>query len=88
MKLAFSHYEDLISADCQVVVEIFLEWDGGDAILQVDDVLDSTGKVSLFQRNDVFWEDFAGRIAEAAENSESLRERAIAQWDDEREEAA
>lgn len=87
MKLAFAHYEDLVSADCQVVVDCSLKWDGGDATLIVDDVLDTTGKVSLFGQSSKFWQEFACRIAEAAENSEKLREEAIAQWDDEREAA-
>lgn len=83
MKIPFSCFFDLIAAEAQAVIDCGIEWDKGTPALRIDDVLDSTGKVSLFH----VWKDMAGTIAEAAENDDRLLARAVEQSLDEREAA-
>lgn len=76
MKLDYSHMLEMVSADAQVILDVAVEWDKGAPTLRVDDVLDSTGKVSLF-RADRLWCDMACAIIDAAEDDERLLERAV-----------
>jgi hypothetical protein len=73
MKLPFSISFDLIAAEAQAVIDCGIEWDKGTPTLRVDDVLDSTGKVSLFH----VWKDMACTIADFAESDERLLARAV-----------
>jgi hypothetical protein len=47
MKLDYSHFFDLISADAQVVIDCEVWWEKGTPSLVVNDVLEREGKVSL-----------------------------------------
>ena len=81
MKLAFSHMLEMVSADAQVVLDVAVEWEKGFPMLRVDDVLDSTGTASLFQRDEDrrFWIALAGMIADEAEKCPRLLARAVEQ---------
>lgn len=87
MKLGFTPSIGFI-LDFECVVDCSVEWENGYAKLCVDNVFDSTGKVSiLHSTGDKFWNEFGCRIAEEAEKCPRLLADAIAQWDDERDAA-
>jgi hypothetical protein len=80
MKLGFSHFFDLLSAEVQVTVDIDVEWENGFPHLVINDVLDSTGKVSFLGNKDKLMEDIGFRIASLAEDDERLLEKAVEQY--------
>jgi len=86
MKLGFTPSIGFI-LDFECVVDVGVEWESGNPKLRVDDVCDSSGDISLFRTDDKFWKEFAGRIADEAERSPKLLERAIERDLDEREAA-
>jgi len=89
MKIPFSYFVDAVGADVQAVIECSIEWERGDPKLNVDDVLDITGKASLlFDFEDEPYLTAIGyRIADAAEKCPVLLDRAKARDCDEREAA-
>jgi hypothetical protein len=87
MKLGFCPSIGFI-LDFECMVDVDVEWDLGTPHLVVNDVLESSGKVSLLHStDDKFWREFAMRIMDEAERSERLLARAVAQDNDEREAA-
>jgi hypothetical protein len=87
MKLGFCPSIGFI-LDFECMVDVDVEWDLGTPHLVVNDVFESSGKVSLFNStDDEFWLEFAHRIMDEAEDDERLLERAVAQDNDEREAA-
>lgn len=87
MKLGFSHMLEMVSADAQVVLDVTIDWERGNAVLQVHDVLDTSGKVSLIRLGGPFWTEFAGLIVDEAERCPRLLARAVEQDGYEREAA-
>ena len=70
--------------DFEAVVDVTLEWELGTPHLVIDNVLDSTGKVSLLHCDDKLMADIGFRIADLAEDDTKLLARAVAQDNDER----
>lgn len=87
MKLGYSHYFEFLSADVQVVVDCHVADISRNPRLVIDNVLDSTGKVSLLHCGDKFYADIGFRIADLAEDDARLLARAVEQDNDEREAA-
>jgi len=77
MKLGFCPSIGFI-LDFECVVECDVEFERGNPRLIVNDVLDSTGAVSILRAmdSDKFWREFALRIADEAERDELLIARA------------
>lgn len=87
MKLGFCPSIGFI-LDFECMVDLDVEWELGTPHLAVNDVFESSGKVSLLHStDDKFWREFAMRIMDEAERSERLLARAVAQDNDEKEAA-
>ena len=84
MKLDFSHFFEFLSAEVQVVVDCHVADISRNPRLVIDNVLDSTGKVSLLHSDDKLMADIGFRIADLAEDDTKLLARAVAQDNDER----
>lgn len=87
MKLGFCPFIDLLSTDIPCVVDATVAWELGTPHLVIDNILDSTGKVSLLHNEDKLFSDLGYRIADMAEGDERLLERAVLRDNDEREAA-
>jgi hypothetical protein len=85
MKLGFA--PSIGPFDFEVVVDVSVAWELGTPRLVIDNVLDSTGKVSLLFSDDKIIDDIGYRIADMAEDDTKLLARAVAQDNDEREAA-
>jgi hypothetical protein len=85
MKLGFA--PTIGPFDFEVIVDVTVAWELGTPRLVIDNVLDSTGKISLLRNADVLLEDIGYRIADMAEDDTKLLARAVAQDNDEREAA-
>jgi hypothetical protein len=79
MRLAFSPDFPLLSADLEFMVDVDVEWELGTPRLIVNDVLDSTGKVSLLHNDDRLMEDIGYRVADMAEDCPKLLAKAVEQ---------
>jgi len=79
MKLAFCPFIDLLSTDIPCVADVSVEWELGSPKLVIDNILDSTGKVSLMFNEDQLMSDLGYRLATMAEDDERLLERAVEQ---------
>lgn len=87
MKLGFTPSIGFI-LDFECIVDCSVEWENGYAKLYVDNVFDSTGKVSILHgTGDKFWHEFGCRIADEAEKCPRLLARAVEQDGYEREAA-
>jgi hypothetical protein len=86
MKLGFCPSIGFI-LDFECIVDVDVSWDLGTPHLVINDVFESSGKVSLLLADDDFWNEFAHRIMDEAEDDERLLARAVAQDNDEREAA-
>jgi hypothetical protein len=86
MKLGFAPSIGFIF-DFECVVDVDLAWELGTPHLIVNDVLESSGKVSLLHSDDKLMAAIAYRIADLAEDDTKLLARAVAQDNDEREAA-
>jgi len=88
MKLGFCPSIGFI-LDFECMVDVDVEWELGTPHLVINDVFESTGKVSLMRavEDDQFWQQFALRICDEAEKDERLLERAVLQVSDEAEAA-
>lgn len=77
MKLGFTpSIGFILDFECQVLCAV--EMEKGNAKLRVDDVYDSTGKVSILHgTGDKFWHEFGCRIADEAEKCPRLLARAV-----------
>lgn len=84
MKLAYCPFIDLLSTDIPCVADVSVEWELGSPKLVIDNILDSTGKVSLLHHEDKVISALAYRIADLAERDPTLRDEAVAQDNDER----
>jgi hypothetical protein len=84
MKLGFCPFIDLLSTDIPCVVDASVEWELGTPHLVIDNILDSTGKVSLMHHETKAFSELAYLIADMAETDERLFAEAIAQDYDER----
>lgn len=87
MKLAFCPFIDLLSTDIPVIVDCRIVGLNQNPKLRIDNVLDSTGKVSLLHNHDSLFRDIGYRLADLAEYDEELLERAKEQHEFEREAA-
>ena len=85
MKLGFA--PSIGPFDFEVVVDVSVAWELGTPRLVIDNVLDSTGKVSMLHSDDKLMADIGFCIADLAEDDTKLLARAVAQDNDEREAA-
>jgi hypothetical protein len=79
MKLGFCPFIDLLSTDIPCVVDASIEWELGSPYLVIDNILDSTGKVSLMHNETEAFSELAYLIADIAEDDAELLGRAVEQ---------
>jgi hypothetical protein len=79
MKLAFCPFIDLLSTDIPCVADVSVAWELGSPKLVIDNILDSTGKVSLLHHEDKVISGLAYRLADLAEDDPELLSRAVEQ---------
>jgi hypothetical protein len=84
MKLAYCPWIDLLSTDIPVTVDCHVAWELGTPHLVIDNILDSTGKVSLMHHETKAFSELAYLIADMAEACPGLLFRAVEQDTDER----
>jgi hypothetical protein len=84
MKLGYCPFIDLLSTDIPCVVDASVEWELGTPHLVIDNILDSTGKVSLMHHETKAFSELAYLIADMAEACPGLLFRAVEQDTDER----
>jgi hypothetical protein len=79
MKLGYSPWIDLLSTDIPVTVDCHIAWELGTPHLVIDNILDSTGKVSLMHNETKAFSELAYLIADMAEADRELCDRAVQQ---------
>jgi hypothetical protein len=77
MKLAYCPWIDLLSTDIPVTVDCHVAWELGTPHLVIDNILDSTGKVSLMHHETKAFSELAYLIADMAEKDPELLGRAV-----------
>jgi hypothetical protein len=79
MKIGFCPFIDLLSTDIPCTVDCHVAWELGTPHLAIDNILDSTGKVSLMHHETKAFSELAYLIADMAEGDADLRGRAVEQ---------
>jgi hypothetical protein len=79
MKLGYCPFIELLSTDIPCVVDASVEWELGTPHLVIDNILDSTGKVSLMHHETKAFSELAYLIADMAEADADLLGRAVEQ---------
>jgi hypothetical protein len=84
MRITYCPWFDLLSSDIPVVLDLTVEWELGTPHLVIDNILDSTGKVSLMHHEKKAFSELAYLIADMAEGDDRLLAEAVAHDNDER----
>jgi hypothetical protein len=79
MKIGFCPFIDLLSTDIPCTVDCHVAWELGTPHLAIDNILDSTGKVSLMHHETKAFSELAYLIADMAEGDADLLGRAVEQ---------
>lgn len=77
MRIPYCPWIDLLSTDIPCTVDCHVAWELGTPHLVIDNILDSTGKVSLLHNEDKLMRDIGYRIADMAEKDPELCDRAV-----------
>jgi hypothetical protein len=77
MKIGFCPFIDLLSTDIPCTVDCHVAWELGTPHLAIDNILDSTGKVSLMHHETKAFSELAYLIADMAEGDADLLGRAV-----------
>lgn len=79
MRIPYCPWIDLLSTDIPCTVDCHVAWELGTPHLVIDNILDSTGKVSLMHHETKAFSELAYFIADMAETDAELLGRAVEQ---------